>query len=148
MNCCYKILVANMTSFPESWLRLAVNTTCREYDLSWIRLVVNTTCREYDLSWLQLYSSAHRPPSWEVGSSMESSGLCLQYFIGMGNFPQNCQWIKLENGNFENIEFGNRFITLASYGKSKMFVDGHLEHRCSFPKMGMPTLWQTLERSF
>jgi hypothetical protein len=65
---------------------------------------------------------------------MESSGLCLQYFIGMGNFPQNCQWMKLEIGNFEKIVLENRFISLASYGKSKMFVDGHLEHKCSFPK--------------
>jgi hypothetical protein len=80
-----------------------------------------------------LHSSAPRPLSWEVGSSMESSGLCLQYFIGMGNFPRNCQWMKLEIGNFEKIEFVNRFISLASYGKSKMFVDGHLEHKYSFP---------------
>jgi hypothetical protein len=37
--------------------------------------------------------------------------------------------MKLEIGNFEKIVFGNRFISLASYGKSKMFVDGHLEHK-------------------
>jgi hypothetical protein len=36
----------------------------------------------------------------------------------------------LEIGYFEKIVFGNRFIFLASYGKSKMFVDGHLEHKC------------------
>jgi hypothetical protein len=73
---------------------------------------------------------------------MESSGLCLQYFIGMGNFPRNCQctWMKLENGNFEKIVFGNQFISLASYGKYKLFVDGHLEHKCSFPKMGFSSL--------
>jgi hypothetical protein len=53
----------------------------------------------------------------------------------MGNFPRNCQWMKLAIGNFEKIVFGNRFISLASYGKSEMFVDGHLEHKCSFPKM-------------
>jgi hypothetical protein len=72
---------------------------------------------------------------------MEISALCLQYFIGMGNFPRNCQWMKLVIGNFEKIVFGNRFISLASYGKTKMFVDGHLEHKCSFPKMGLPYLW-------
>jgi hypothetical protein len=38
--------------------------------------------------------------------------------------------MKLEIGNFEKIVFGNRFISLESYGKSKMFVDGHLEHQC------------------
>jgi hypothetical protein len=38
---------------------------------------------------------------------MESSSLCLQYFIGMGNFPRNCQWMKLVIGNFEKIVFGN-----------------------------------------
>jgi hypothetical protein len=48
--------------------------------------------------------------------------------------------MKLESGNFEKIEFGNRFISLASYGKSKMFVDGHLEHKSSFPMMGLPEL--------
>jgi hypothetical protein len=72
---------------------------------------------------------------------MESSGLCLQYFIGMGNFPRNCTWMKLKIGNFEKIVFGNQFISLASYVKSKLFVDGHLEHKCSFPKMGLPYLW-------
>jgi hypothetical protein len=41
--------------------------------------------------------------------------------------------MKLEIGNFKKIVFGNQFISLASYGKSKMFVDGHLEHKCSFP---------------
>jgi hypothetical protein len=69
---------------------------------------------------------------------MESSGLCLQYFIGMGNFPRNCKWMKLDIGHFEKIVFGNRLIFLASYGNSKMFVDGHLEHKCSFLKMGLP----------
>jgi hypothetical protein len=64
---------------------------------------------------------------------MESSGLCLQHFIGMGNFPRNCQWMKLEIGNLEKIELGNRVISLASYGKSIM--------QCSFPKMGLPFLW-------
>jgi hypothetical protein len=44
--------------------------------------------------------------------------------------------MKLEIGNFEKIVFGNRFISLASYRKSKMFVDGHLVHKRSFPKMG------------
>jgi hypothetical protein len=78
---------------------------------------------------------------WEVSSSMESSGLCLQYFIGMGNFPRNCQWMKLEIGNFEKIVLGNRFISLASFGKSTMFVDGRLDHKCSFPKMGLSFLW-------
>jgi hypothetical protein len=57
---------------------------------------------------------------------MESSGLCLQYFIGMGNFSRNCQCMKLKIGYFENIVFENRFISLASYGKSKIFVDGHV----------------------
>jgi hypothetical protein len=59
----------------------------------------------------------------------------------MGNFPRNCQWMKLLIANFEKIVFGNRFISLASYGESKMFVDGHLEHKCSFPKIGLPYLW-------
>jgi hypothetical protein len=45
---------------------------------------------------------------------MECSGLCLQHFIGMGNFPRNCQWMKLEIDNFEKIVFGNRFISLHS----------------------------------
>jgi hypothetical protein len=54
----------------------------------------------------------------------------------MGNFPRNCQWMKLEIGNFEKNVFGNRLKSLASYGKSKMFVDGHLEHKCNFPKKG------------
>jgi hypothetical protein len=35
--------------------------------------------------------------------------------------------MKLVIGNFEKIVFGNRYISLASYGKIKMFVDGHLE---------------------
>jgi hypothetical protein len=26
-------------------------------------------------------------------------------------------------------------LAVASYGKSQMFIDGHLEHKCSFPKM-------------
>jgi hypothetical protein len=26
----------------------------------------------------------------------------------MGNFPRNCQWMKLEIGNFKKIVFGNR----------------------------------------
>jgi hypothetical protein len=72
---------------------------------------------------------------------MESSGLCLQYFNGIGNFPRNCPLMKLEIGNFEKIVFENRFKSLASYGKSKMFVDGHLNHKCSFPKIGLPSLW-------
>jgi hypothetical protein len=57
----------------------------------------------------------------------------------MGNFLLNCQWMKLEIGNFEKIVFGNRFISLPSYGKSLMFVDGHLEHNSNFPKMGLPS---------
>jgi hypothetical protein len=58
---------------------------------------------------------------------MEGFGLCLQYIIGMGNFPRNCQGIKLEIGNFEKIVFGNQFISLVSYIKSKLFVEvmGH-----------------------
>jgi hypothetical protein len=63
---------------------------------------------------------------------MESYSLCLQYLIGKGNFPRNCQWMELEIGNFEKIVFRNRFISLAFYGKSKMFVDVHLEHKYSF----------------
>jgi hypothetical protein len=50
------------------------------------------------------------------------------YFIGMGNFPRNCPWMKLEIGNFDKIVFGNPFISKMSKKKSKMFVDGHLEH--------------------
>jgi hypothetical protein len=45
---------------------------------------------------------------------MESSGLCLQYFIGMGNFPQNCRWIKLAIGNFEKIEFSASSLKFAT----------------------------------
>jgi hypothetical protein len=48
---------------------------------------------------------------------MESSGLCLQYFIDMVNFPRNSQWIKLEIGNFEKIVFENRLISQASFRK-------------------------------
>jgi hypothetical protein len=57
---------------------------------------------------------------------MENSGLCLQYFIGMGNFPRNCQytWMKLEIGNFEKIVFGNLWYLTESL---KMFVNVHLE---------------------
>jgi hypothetical protein len=47
-----------------------------------------------------------------------------------------------EIGNFEKIVFGNRLIYLASYEKSKMFVEGHLEHKCGFPKLGLPSLWE------
>jgi hypothetical protein len=43
---------------------------------------------------------------------MKSSGLCLQYFNGMGNSPGNCQWMKLEIGNFEKIVFGNLLLLL------------------------------------
>jgi hypothetical protein len=59
----------------------------------------------------------------------------------MGNFLRNCQWMKLEIGNFEKIVFRNRFISRASYGKSKMLVDGHLEHKCSIPNIGLLYLW-------
>jgi hypothetical protein len=72
----------------------------------------------------------------EVNSARQGSPFGVQKQAG--NFPRNCQWMKLEIGNFEKIVFENRVISLASYGKSKMFVDGHLEHKCSFPKISLP----------
>jgi hypothetical protein len=56
----------------------------------------------------------------------------------MGNFPRNCQWMKLEIGNFEKIVFGNLWHLTESL---KMFANGHLEQKCSFPNMGLSSLW-------
>jgi hypothetical protein len=50
---------------------------------------------------------------------MESSGHCLQYFIGMGNLkkiPRNCQW---------------KLAILRKLCSKK----------CSFLRMGLPSLW-------
>jgi hypothetical protein len=63
----------------------------------------------------QLDCVLDKAPCDELGATMKSK-LPLLKKIDMGNFPRNCQWMKLEMGNFEKIVFGNRFISLASYG--------------------------------
>jgi hypothetical protein len=56
---------------------------------------------------------------------MECSGLFLQYFISIGNIPETDSAVD-EIGNWPFRENWNeyRFISLASYRKSKMFVGG------------------------